>query len=311
MEKFVILSDTSCDLPEAFQQKYNIEILPGHLILPDKSDIPAFLKWERYTREEFYKELKENPNGFATSPPNVAEYTAVFEKNASEGKPVLCLTISSGISGSYGFAVSAKKTVLSKYPDAEIEILDTLRFGPAIGLMTVHAAEMRDSGKSLKETYEYLENCKYSYHQAGWLDDLSFVAKKGRVTHAKAFLGTIVGIKSIGEFDYNGLTTVIAKIKGAKAAYDALLKYIDKTIVNPSEQVIFIAQSNRLEQAQIYKQKIEEKFSPKAVYIHDVFPSCGVNVGPGLMAAYYMGKPISKDLSEEKSLIEKAINGEI
>ena len=54
-----------------------------------------------------------------------------------------------------------------------------------------------------------------------------------------------------------------------------------------------------------YKKMIEEKFHPKAVFINDVFPSCGINIGPGLMAAYYMGKPISRDLSEERALFDK------
>ena len=76
---------------------------------------------------------------------------------------------------------------------------------------------------------------------------------------------------------------------------------------DPGEQVFFIAQSNRLAQAQQYKQMIEERFHPKGVYIKDVYPFCGINVGPGLMAAYYKGKPISADLSTERALIEKFI----
>ena len=90
---------------------------------------------------------------------------------------------------------------------------------------------------------------------------------------------------------------MLAKAKGAKAAYAVLLKYIEATVENSSDQVFFIAQSNRLAQAQQYKQMIEERFHPKGVFINDVYPFCGINVGPGLMAAYYMGKPISADLS--------------
>ena len=72
--------------------------------------------------------------------------------------------------------------------------------------------------------------------------------------------------------------------------------------------MIFIAQTNRLAQAQQYKELIEKTIKPKEVRIVDVFPGSGINIGPGLMAAYYMGKPISKDLSEEKALIEKLLN---
>ena len=114
-------------------------------------------------------------------------------------------------------------------------------------------------------------------------------------------------MKPIGEFDFNGLTTVLGKATGAKAAYEVLLKYMEETIENPGDQIIMIAETNRYPQAEAYKTMIEEKFHPKAVYIQDVYASCGVNVGPGLMAAYYVGKPISKDLAEERAIIEKAL----
>ncbi|MBQ7599721.1 MAG: DegV family protein [Clostridia bacterium] len=304
MKQFEILADANCDLVEKYQKEYDIHVIPGHIVMPDGSDIPAFLNWDVISKEEFYATLKKNPDSYATSPANVADFEAEFEKFASRGEELLVMTISSGISGAYGFACTAREQVLEKYPDARIRIVDTLRFGPGFGLMVVHASLLREQGKTMEETAAWLEENKNRFHQAGWLDDLSFVAKKGRLTHAKAFFGTLAGVKPIGEFDYNGLTTVIGKFKGAKAAYAGLLEYIEKTVEDPENQIFFIAQTNRLPQAEEYKRLIEERFHPKAVYINDVFPSVSINVGPGLMAAYYIGKPISKDLSEEKAIID-------
>ena len=305
MKSFVILADATCDLSEEFQKEYDIGVIPGHIALPDGTEIPAFLKWEKYSREDFYASLKKNPNGYSTSPANVAEFSAAMEPYAAENVGVLLLTISSGISGAFNFASQAREELLRKYPSAEIRIVDSMRFGPGFGLMAVYASMLRSQGKTLAETAQWLEDNKNRFHQAGWLDDLSFVAKKGRITQPKAFFGTLAGVKPIGEFDYNGLTTVLGKVKGAKTAYSVLLGYIEATIENPEEQIIFIAQTNRLPQAMEYKKMIEEKFRPKAVFVNDVFPSCGINIGPGLMAAYYMGKPISKDLSEERALFDK------
>ena len=305
MKSFVILADATCDLSEEFQREYDIGVIPGHIELPDGTEIPAFLKWEKYSREDFYASLKKNPNGYSTSPANVAEFSAAMEPYAAENVGVLLLTISSGISGAFNFASQAREELLRKYPSAEIRIVDTMRFGPGFGLMAVWASMLRAQGKTLAETAQWAEENKNHFHQAGWLDDLSFVAKKGRITQPKAFFGTLAGVKPIGEFDYNGLTTVLGKVKGAKTAYSVLLGYMEATIENPEEQIIFIAQTNRLPQAMEYKKMIEEKFHPKAVFVNDVFPSCGINIGPGLMAAYYMGKPISKDLSEERALFDK------
>lgn len=308
MKDYILLADAGCDLSAEFQEKYDIKVINGHLVLPGKGDIPSFMEWRDISRETFYAELKKNPADYATAPPNTTEYESVFESFVREGKAVICVTISGSMSGSYSFAETARKNILAKYPEAKIQLVDSMRFGPGFGLMLVHASVLRGEGKSFEEVCDYLEKNKNRFHQAGWLDDLSFVAKKGRITHPKAFFGTLAGIKPIGEFDAGGMTTVLGKAKGAKAAYAVLLKYIEATVEAPEDQIIFIAQSCRMPQAEEYRKMIEERFHPKTIYITDVYPFCGINVGPGLMAAYYVGKPISADLSEERALIERFIS---
>lgn len=309
MKKFVIIADGTSDISEAMQKEFDIRVVSGFMHLPDNTEKRQFLTWSSDAeREDFYNKLKKNPNGFSTSPANPDMYAEVFREYASQGVEVLMISMSSTMSGSHDFAVKGREQVVAENPNAVIQIIDSLRFGPGYGLMVVKAAQLRGEGKSFAEVTKWIEDNKCRFHQAGWLDDLSFVAKKGRLNHAAAFMGTLVGIKPIGEFDYNGMTTVIGKAKGAKKAYAVLLKYIEATIENPQEQMIFIAQSNRLAQAQQYKAMLEEKFSPKEVRIVDLYPGSGINVGPGLMAAYYMGKPISKELAEEKELINKLLN---
>ena len=87
-----------------------------------------------------------------------------------------------------------------------------------------------------------------------------------------------------------------------------MLDYIEAEIINPQEQVIFIAQTNRKKQAEAFKAMLEERFHPKEIKIFTVHATNGVNVGPGLMAAYYQGKPISEGLTEERALMEKLLS---
>ena len=307
MKKFEIYADGSCDLSDQYLKQYDVHVIPGHLNLPGKGDVPSFSKWEEYDRDEFYKALSKAPDSYTTAPPNVAEYKKAFEEAAKRGEDILLITISGGISASINFASQARDEVLKSYPEMNIKLVDSLRFSAGHGMLVIRAAQLREEGKSIDEVAAYIDKNKNKIHQCGWLDDLSFVAKKGRLTHSKAFFGKLAGVKPIGEFDYNGLTTVIGKVKGAKKAYSVLLKYMENTIIDPQNQTIFIAQTSRYPQAVQYKEMIEEKFKPKEVAIVDVFPMCGINIGPGLMAAYYSGKPISKDLAEEKALIEKLI----
>ena len=278
MNKFVIIADGTCDLSEDLLKEFDIKVVLGFFRQPDGTECSQFLSWKDCTREEFYNKLKKNPTGY------------------------------SGMSGTYNFACAGRDAVAQDFPNVKINVIDSLRFGPGFGLIAIYASMLRKEGKGLQEVTSRIEENKCRFHQAGWLDDLSFVAKQGRVNHAAALMGTIVGIKPIGEFDYNGMTTVIGKAKGAKKAYAVLLKYIAATIENPQEQVIFIAQTNRLAQAEKFKQMIEETIKPKAVRIMDVFPGTGINVGPGLMAAYYMGTPITEGLTKEKELMNRFLN---
>ena len=228
-----------------------------------------------------------------------------MSKFVEQGYGVLSLSLSSGLSTTYNLTQTAREKVLEKYPDADIKCFDTLRFGPAIGLLCIVASELRKEGKSLSETYDILEQKKVGLHQMGWLDDLSFLAKQGRMNNAKAFFGTLIGIKPIGEFDHNGMTTVIAKFRGEKAAYPAMLGYIEDTVIDAKDQIIVVAHTDRKKQAEIYRQMIIDKFHPKDVILCEVFMANGINVGPGLCAAYYFGQPISEGLEKEKAVIEK------
>ena len=311
--KFAIVCDVTCDLNAQLRAEYDIEYVPGTITFPDGKEETSFLDWSECksipncTSEAFYTLLKKNPEAIKSSPANIEVFAEVFEKHVKEGKPVLAISISSALSGTYAFMCAAQKQVLGKYPEAKIVVIDSKRYAGGMGLLCIHASMLRAEGKSFEEVAKYIEENKIRFHQAGWLDDLFFVAKKGRMTNAKAFFGNLIGIKPIGELDSNGLTTVIGKVKGEKAAFDVCLRYMEALGDNLKDQIILVAQSNRPKQAAQYKQMIEEKFSPKAVYICDVFPPTGINVGPGLMVAFFMGKPISEGLTEERALLAKLI----
>ena len=307
MNKFVIMVDATSDVPKSFCEKYDIIVIPTHVKLPAGNEIMWQSDWDQYPRDKFYADLRKGPNGFATAPPSVAEFTDHFENIAKEGKDILFITISEGMSGTYNFSKAAADAVMKKYPDIKIHCVDSRRYSTLYGLMAVHAAMKREEGLSMQEVADYIEENKNCYHQAGWMDDLSILAKKGRISNAKAFFGQLAGIKPIGEVDESGMTSILGKARGAKAGYKVLLKYMEETIENPEEQIIFIAHTMRDAQAQEFKKMIEEKFHPKEIYINDIFPPCGVNIGTGLMGAFYWGKPLSKGLEREKEIIEGAL----
>ena len=298
-KKYVIIVDSTCDVDEELQKQYDIEILPAHYVGPDGVEKFSYPNWNELNREEFWDALKKNPEAFKTAPPSPEEARLVFKSYVEKGEDVIALCLSSGLSGNYAFMEEGAKAVREEFPEAKVHVVDTLRFGPAAGLLAIHGSFRRAEGKSFEETVEWLENNKNHFHQTGWMDDLKYLAKKGRITNAKAFFGQLIGIKPIGEFDYNGMTTVIGKGKGEAKTYPLLLEYMAEHIIEPEKQIIFVATSNEHKQAEVFRQMIEERFHPKAVVVKDVHVGCGINIGPGLMAAYYYGKPISKGVVEE------------
>ena len=306
MKSFAILVDTTADITPDICRRFEIDYIKGHLMLPDGSETLSTLEWDRMTKKAFYDALRRG-DSYSTSPANITEFTEVLTRYAESGRDVLVLTISSGLSGTFGFATKAREAVLEKHPECNIKVVDTLRYSALEGLMAIYASNMRGEGRTLAETADWLEQNKNRFHQMGWLDDLSFVARQGRLTNSQAFFGKLIGIKPLGEIDYNGLTTVLGKAKGEKAGYDAILRYIERTIEKPEEQILFVASSDRDKQALVLRDKLAERFHPKEIIMTDVFPSCGVNVGPGLMAAYYLGKPISQGLEQERALMKEIL----
>lgn len=308
MEKqFAIVTDIVCDLGPKLREEYEIDYLPGHYTVSDGADRISHLEWKGEERSEFFSKLRKNPAAFTTSPSNVEEWKIKYEEYLKEGRDVLAIALSSSLSATCGLMEKAAKEISEVYKDNKVIVVDSRRFGAGIGIMAIYASLLRKEGKSIDETVDWLNANLNRFHQAGWLDDLSFVAKKGRISSAKAFFGTLVGVKPIGEFDKNGMTTVLGKAKGEKQAYAVLLDYIGKTIENPSEQIILVSTGDRLKQAEAYVEMIKERFHPKAVYLDFVYPSSGINVGPGLMSAYYLGRPISEDLAEEKALFNQLL----
>ena len=307
MSDFAIMTDCCSDLTAEIRERFDIDYIQGHLQMPDGRNVPLCMEWtENYSHDEFYGAIKKGAE-YATSPANVAEFAEKYKSYIKDGRDVMVITISTALSGTYNFALEAKENVLKEFPDANIKIVDSLRYTVLEGMIAVKASQMRAEGKSIDEVYDWIEANKNCYHQMGWLDDLSFVARKGRMSNSKAFFGQLVGIKPLGDISSNGLTTVIGKAKGAKAGFAAILAYMEETITDPENQTIFVGTSDREKDADKMVEMIREKFHPKEVIKSFVYPGCGVNIGPGLMAAFYFGKPISDDMKAEEAIMNKIL----
>lgn len=310
MSDFAILTDSSCDLTRDLRERFGVEnYLHGILVFPDGHQEKADLDWGNMSAERFYGGMKEKKELYTTAQPGMQDFIDLLEAPLKQGRDVLFLALASGLSGTYQTSCIVAQELMEKYPERKIRCVDTRRYCGAQALLISRASELRAAGKSLDETADWVEANRLRVHQMGVLEDLFFCKRMGRVSGTAAVMGTLVGIRPLADLNEEGFSTVLGKVKGRKAAVAATMEYIRQTVEKPEEQIFFISQSARMEQAQELKALLEETFHPREVIITTVCQSCGVAVGPGLYAVFYMGKEISRNLEEEKKLIEKISKG--
>lgn len=305
MSSFVIIPDASCDLTRELRQRFDIpEYLRGHITFPDGHDETCSLDWETISAKEYFRTMSDDKAIYKTAGVGISEAETVFEKYLSQGIDVLNITLSSGISSTYSYCKKAAENMQEKYPDRRVICIDSLRYSTALSLLVILAASKKAEGATIDEVAAFVEEKKHCIHQMGPMDDLFFLVRTGRISNAKAFFGSLVGINPMADFNERGVSEVLAKFKGKKAALSAVIKYMRATGKALEEQIIFVAHSNRPEAAEKLRDMIEAEFHPKEIIINSVGMACGANIGPGLCAAFYEGKPISPEMADEKAVME-------
>ena len=141
----------------------------------------------------------------------------------------------------------------------------------------------------------------------GPIDDLTFIARRGRITKGKAFMGNLVGIKPMGDCNADGYVTVLAKVKGIKPALAATVGYAKRMAKNSEAQHILIMHSDREKYATELAELVRQSIPCRDVLVSDVFSGCGTNIGPGMISIYFMGDPVSEDCEAEKAALLEAI----
>lgn len=308
MADFVIIPDSSSDMVRALRERFDIpDYVPGVITPPGGDSVFVDIDWESHTPQEFYGSMSGRNSLYKTACAPIGDVIAVYEKQLAQGKDVLAITLSSALSATYQCCQMAAKELMGKYPERKILIVDSLRYSGAAALLTILAAQKRDSGATLEETAAYLEEVRHQVHQMGSMDDLFFLVKTKRVTSFKALFGTMVGLNILADFNRKGMSQVLGKAKGKKVALSAILDYVEQTACNPRDQIMIVAHSVRKEAAQALADQLKQRLSPKEIIMLDVGMSCGASIGPGLCAVYYVGQPITETMEQETAILAKAL----
>lgn len=295
MNKFVIFGDSTCDLTTKQRQEHNIEYCRMLVNWTDKNknlhEIHADLDWEEIAFHD-YVQLMRDGYTIMTSQVTEQEFDEKFVPHLKKGEDILYIACSSGLSTSGGLAARlAKEKYLKDFPKSKIVVIDSLTSCMAQGIMLLDAAEMRDNGKTIDEIAKYLEENKLCYSQAATVEDLTTLAKHGRVKATAAFFGNIFGVKPMLISDAKGMNYAIEKEKGRRNALLRIVSMVKERVVDPKKQDCYVTSAEaRPEDIELLVNGLKQ-IGFRNIIVQDFGPIISASCGPACIGAYYKGQP--------------------
>ena len=290
MDNFVLTCCSTVDLDEAFFEKRHIPFVCFHFRM-DGVDYPDDLG-HSISFKNFYDRIRNGATP-TTSQVNSSEFIEFWEPFVKEGKNILHISLSSGISGVVNSAILAQKYLMEKYPGSVVKVVDSLGASSGYGMLVEYVADMKDEGKTLEECYEWAEEHKLNIHHWFFSTNLTSYRRGGRISSASFFLGQLLKICPLLNMDYLGRLIPRKKIRTK-----------DKTIIETVNMMIehaedgtnyngkcFICHSDCLDDAIKVKDLVESKFPnlKGKVRIYSVGTTIGSHTGPGTVALFFKG----------------------
>lgn len=288
MSDFVIVTDSSADLPASMVEELGVEVLPLSFTIggqtyhnyPDDREMDL---------KVFYQRLRGGEMA-TTAAVNVAEYTALLDPLLQAGRDVLVLAFSSGLSATYQSSRVAVEELAEQYPERKIFTVDTLCASMGQGLLVWHAVQQQRQGKSIEQVRDWAEQNKLRLCHWFTVDDLHFLKRGGRVSSATAVLGSMLQIKPVLHVDNEGHLINMGKARGRAASLTALVDHMEQTVIRPEEQVVFISHGDCPEDAEQVAEEVHRRLGVKQVVTHTIGPVIGAHAGPGTVALFFLGK---------------------
>ena len=291
MSNYIISACSTADISKEHFEQLDVKYICFHYFLDGvhmSDDLGQTL-----SSEEFYKAM-ENGADTKTSQVNISEYLEFFTPFLEEGKDIIHLSLSSGISGSSNSARNAANIAMEQYPGRKVYVIDSLAASSGFGLLVDAMAHKRDEGMSIDELRAWTEEAKLKMHHWFFSTDLTFFVKGGRISAASGFFGGILNICPLLNVDVNGRLVPRSKIRGKKKVITEIVKRMEEYAEGGLDYngKCYISQSACYEDAKAVADLIEAKF-PKLngkVLINNIGTTIGSHTGPGTVALFFWGK---------------------
>ena len=296
MPSYVLTCCSTADLSKEYFAQRNIPYVCFHFTMDGVEYADDLGKSMPF--DEFYARIAAGAMP-TTSLVNTAQFIAFFEPLLKEGKDILHLSFSSGLSGTYASALLAQEELRERYPERTLTIVDSLGASSGYGLMVDALADMRDAGASLAESAAWIEANKLNLHHWFFSTDLTHYKRGGRISPTAFVVGSLLNINPLMNMDDGGHLTPRFKINGKKRVMREIVKQMELHAENglDYDKKCFISNSACLEDAETVAALVEETF-PKLngkVLINSVGTVVGSHTGPGTVALFFWGDSRKKD----------------
>ncbi len=290
MSDYVITCCSTADMPVEFFQRRNVSYVCFHFNINEK-EYPDDLG-QTVPFDEFYAQIKAGAMP-TTSQVNVGQFLAFFEPFLAEGKDILHISLSSGLSGSYNSALLAREQLQVKYPARKIELVDSLGASSGYGMLVDMAVKAKENGASFQEAFDLVEENKLFIHHWFFSSDLTHYRRGGRISATSAWMGNLLNICPLMNMDDKGKLIPREKIRGKKKVIAEIVKRMEQHARKGIDYSgkCFISHSACYEDARSVADLIEAKFAhlDGKVMINSVGTVIGSHTGPGTVALYFFG----------------------
>ena len=284
MNEFVIVSDSTVDLPKEYLQEKQVPIISLSYVM----DGVTYEEMNGLSHKEFFEKLREGSLP-TTSQINPEQAREALEPFAKEGKDILYIGFSSGLSGSYNSVRMAAVELKEEYPDVEIITVDSLCACMGEGLLLHKALELKEQGLSMKEIADWVEHNKLHVCHNVTVDDLNHLHRGGRISKTTAVVGSMIKIKPIIHMSDEGKLVVIGKERGRKKSLISIVDRMEKQMQGYENDIVMITHGDCIEDAEFVKKQIEERFGIHNVMINGIGSVIGSHTGAGVVAVFFMG----------------------
>lgn len=285
MSDYVIFTDSACDVKSELLGEWGVEYRPLTFYFADGKEYTN----DDMAVEEFYTKMREG--GVAkTSAVNVDTFAEAFEAILAEGRDVLYIGFSGGLSTTSNSARIAAGELAEKYPERSVRVVDSLCASAGLGLLVYLAVQKKREGADLEQAADYAESIKLSIAHWFTVDDLVYLKRGGRVSPTVAFVGNTLGIKPILHVDDEGHLISIDKTRGRKRSLAAMADKYSETAQAPEQGSVFISHADCREDAEYVASLIKERHGLEVELITDVGPVVGAHSGPGTLALFFVAK---------------------